>query len=75
MAKAPKKAAAPKANAQPVANMGAGADEQNAKAPAASADQAKAKAAPSHADRLDKLEQDHAALLDIARSNGWSLPE
>lgn len=67
MAKAPSKPAASKPAkpaAQPAANMGAGADEQNAK-----------KAAPSHADRLDKLEQDHAALLDVARANGWSLPE
>jgi hypothetical protein len=30
---------------------------------------------PSHGDRLDKLEKDHAALLDVARANGWSLPE
>jgi hypothetical protein len=67
MAKASsKKAAAPKADAAPAANMGAGADEQNAK---------QAKAAPSHGDRLDKLEADHAALLDVARANGWSLPE
>jgi hypothetical protein len=43
---------------------------------AAPAQEAPAKqSGPSHGDRLDKLEQDHAALLDVARANGWSLPE
>lgn len=58
-----KKAAKAEPKAAPVANMGAGADEQNAK-------QAKE---PSHADRLDKLEKDHAELRSIAERNGWSI--
>jgi hypothetical protein len=33
------------------------------------------KAEPTHGERLDKLEKDHAALLELARANGWSLPE
>jgi hypothetical protein len=46
------------------------ADDAKAEAPKAAA-----KAAPDHGKRLDKLERDHAALLDVARANGWSLPE
>jgi hypothetical protein len=65
MAKSPAKKPAAKAAPEPIANMGAGADEQNAKQPKE----------PSHADRLDKLEKGHAAFLDVARANGWSLPE
>lgn len=56
MAKAPKKADAPKADAPAQA------------APAK-------KAEPSHGDRLDALEKQHAELRDLARANGWSLPE
>jgi hypothetical protein len=33
------------------------------------------KAEPTHGDRLDALEKQHAALLEVARANGWSLPE
>jgi hypothetical protein len=50
--------------------------ENKPEAPKADAGpKAPAKAAPGHAERLDKLEADHAALRDLARANGWSLPE
>jgi hypothetical protein len=38
-------------------------------------DKAPAKKADDHGKRLDRLEKDHAALRELAKANGWSLPE
>lgn len=64
MAKAASKTKAPKPATPGVANMGAGAGEENAQQAEPKAD-AKAKE-PSHGDRLDRLEE-------LARLNGWSM--